>query len=348
MVLPGENPLPDSAFKTPQSLREAPRHVAIPLMTTVFDHEIHLLMGFHRTTNLDMYQMLVSAAEKQRLLWTDAKYTAAIEASAYLFQYPQLLFITPEFPQCYRFLRTAELMGEIGRGGETLLVGSGNTLHELLGLYLSPPPEEMLRSYYETDMERFYPGAKTNDALNAFETDEQPIELPLLPGKAHAIEPNPSALEAVKHTRKYITFPDEKLTYYPITIGEALKTALIPKDLDTVLWYRADPEIFISAKGKPHKPFSTYENRRNISQILRPLCNSLRDYGSFILTVGIGNSQLEEDVRLEFMRALEKRLPSMDLYPTPNIPLVFQELEDKFLFDFDTGNIGGLVAYKWG
>ncbi len=267
--------------------------------------------------------------EREAESLSDGIKLSALEAATYIDAYPSLATNTYGFPPLYRFLRTAELNGALSRGGNSLLIGSGSTVQEILALYLVPPTDDDVTAFLG---KKTTPEVLSEDSQVVSHPDFKGFHLPLLPGKALAIEPDPVFDIERQGALNLLPIPTSKMSMIQATIGDAIAADVIPAELDMILWHRMEPEIFGINEAE-----SLEDVLREIGNVFLPLQKKLSEGGSLCITVGHGVTREEYFQRQELIKLLNKLLPYVGLKPNPEFS---SPLTDPVLQTYFGGNFG--------
>ncbi|GEM_PF-2988689 len=260
---------------------------------------------------------------------------ASIESAAYAVKHPELLTFMDEFPTTFRLLRTAEMCGGLERGGNTLLIGSGGTYHEVFATHIAPPSEEDIENVFSSDL--------TEDALLKkvlLWQPGDPVEIPLLPGKVIAIEPDSGHSVKREQVTQTFIFPEGLVDIRTITIGEAFRDELIPDNLDTVLWHRADPQIC----GLVSPDALNQQTIDLTAGILQLLLYKLRENGGLVITVGAGNSIEDRKTRELFMKLVNHIFKGSDIPLLTELSGYYIDEVTSAYFGEPVGAFAGVIA----
>ncbi len=273
------------------------------------------------------------ANKGEQLTLSEAKDMAIMEGATLITQHPRLLIQTVHFINLYRIVRTSELAFGTQRGGKSLFIGSGVTLHEFFSMYVKPPTVDQIESLVE---------------LNILQTvitnlNHQPE---LLPGQVIAVEPDRKSLSSFEKVSKDFKIPEGMIQVSPITIGEAIEEDFIPNELDQILWHRAEPSIITGDDPSSKSGKGKRRSRQTSRQLLQNLFDHLRRSGNFITTIGRGNNKHEFFQRRRFLKDVLDLMPKYHARVL-DMPLYFENPEDKLLFEGgDHNTVGCLIAVK--
>lgn len=284
--------------------------------------------------------------EKEELSSGEALTLASIESAAYISRYPHLILHAMTFGNCYRLLRAAELMGEMKRGGDSLIIGAGETTAEALALSLKPPTDELVA---EMMRRRVTPASLT---LNAYGLSNlgMPEELPLLEGHVTAIEPNERFDELFERSSKLFPIPNDVLTRERLFLSEKLISEKELEQYDSILWYRADPQILgFNADTFLFDPNEAERQMQGMVLTHMLIQNLLKIEGTFGITVGTGNTASEKQERLAFMKITSDILKALPVERSRNLSgLYLTNLLTAGMFAEPYGSVAGLFATKKG
>lgn len=223
---------------------------------------------------------------------TEAKVIAIGEAAALMCKYPRMTWLYTKWLRYYCAFRSLELMGKLKRGEDTLFVGSGYTIEEVLAYYISPPESiDCLVAHPRVFDDASVAFAKE---LNADQSTYKNIEkIEYLSGRATAIEPASFPLEYIEDNRHCLDGLDFRMR--PLTVQQLLSTSDLDQLFNSVVINRADPSVY------PITDTTSPDNRG----ILEKLGDKVMVGGTIVVTVGIGNtarSFRELDTRLSFIK----------------------------------------------
>lgn len=308
-------------------------------------HEQELTTELQKTITFSQYRELRKLSEGgSPIPWNQARLIAAIEAAANLLNNPLIIASIPEYQFFYRLFRTLELTGVLARGGNSLFIGSGITVPEVLAMYAKPPLMDDVSSVYSfsSGMDSFtlllgkHLGIK--ELGGSGKEEIRPI--PLLTGYSTAIEPDKKELERAFRNTKRFRIPSSKLTMLNMTLGEALDNHKLPA-VQTIIWHRAEPDIIsMDLISNPQAAES------DVTTILQRLfCTERgRSKNQFLLTTGLGNDALTQQKRRLLLQTVAQVLPSVGAQNlTPN-KVLMEEDTDLLLLGGRNGVLGCVVA----
>lgn len=247
------------------------------------------------------------------------KVRAEVESAALELEYPQLTLV-PMFPSLYRYLRTEELNGALSRGGDNLLVGSGTTLYEALGLSVEQPSQEHVEAVF-SDF-----GTKINSLhhrrAEIARGSLQPDPLPLLPHSILAYEPDRRQTEGFGAANRFFNV---NATIVNRRVQESLGS-LSNELFQNVVLSRVDPAIF-----------------QNTPRALPALMNMVEHGGSFIATIGTGNNQGELSARKQFLDGLVDQFSNAGIKVASKLPQLVEGTGRKL---FGPEMVGGIIGRK--
>lgn len=291
--------------------------------------------------NIDLVRKSYSPSTYRELIGLERKSLAegikisSIESAAYAVKHPELIIFLDEFPSIFRLLRTAEMCGGIQRGGNTLLVGSGGTYHEVFATHIAPPSEDDIERVFSSDITE-----KTLLKKVLLWQPGDPVEIPLLPGKVTAIEPDREHSIKRDQVTQAFTFPEGLVDIHTKTIGEAFRDELIPDKLDTILWHRADPQIC----GLVSQDALNQQTIDLTAGILQLLLYKLRENGGLVITVGAGNSLEDKETRKLFMKLVNHIFKGSDIPLIPELSGYYIDEVTKAYFGEPVGATAGVIA----
>src|SRR5690349_17178199 len=150
-----EDPFSSGAYRSHNSFKKLTEDQYWDSVEDHYDREQDIANLSKKCLSFQTYEAAMNIITTRPMPWQEAGVVAAIEATAYETKYPQLNITEMSFPACYRFLRTLELSGVNKRGRNTLFIGSGTAVHELLAHYMRPPHHQIVKSFFEEEPDEF-------------------------------------------------------------------------------------------------------------------------------------------------------------------------------------------------
>ncbi|GEM_PF-3861361 len=273
----------------------------------------------------------------------EAMQRSVMECALIVLDNPRLAIQLPHFTNLYRLLRTTELAYGHKRGGNTLLIGSGITIHEVIALYIQPPEPEAVIEKLSNE------NSQAEMLMNLLDPS---LRYTLVEGIATAIEPDRSRGDGAVTIADQFGIPEDVLSLKSITIGEAISSGEIPDDLTTILWHRLEPNIFYpqatgKLKNRKQRRQDEMESKHTIRLILKALFSRLSHEGRFVITVGTGNDNEGYRRRVDVLNNIRNSLPRLGAQSFDEIPLLFEDASQKLIFGgLDNNTVGGLVFSK--
>lgn len=323
--------------------------------------EIALGVTVKQKLTFDVYKDIVKSGEA-RPSWEDARLAAAVETATLTSLHPELLFTALEFPSLFRFLRTIELAHGLKRGGKTFFVGSGETIPEYFANYLALPSNQQIGDFFRsqaeqsTDLILLAESTKLAGVVEQIRQGAYRADYSLLEGQAYAVDPVDVYHDLIGKLARFMNVNRLNINYQQLTLGQALSTQTIPDNCDRVIVHRADPRIFsrnfglIAGAGKNMHKLRKEKDQRmheDVQKVLGILLNKLISGGSLIITVGIGNSNAEQDTRRQLIDQVKKRLHEMRQHVIDDIPINFDSEFERFFFhDSAVGMVGAVVVTR--
>lgn len=297
--------------------------------------EFTMAMAMHLARDEKTIEGIERARSSNEALgYESASAIATTESAVILFKYPNLVGYLPTLPSLYRLSRTAELMGYFKRGGDTLLVGSGTTINEVVALDIVPPTVEDLTDFANLNLR-----AIRDDIITTF---------PQLGGTYEAVEPSARGLLTFERSKEDITIDPNKVVFHNCTIGEALNSGVLKGNYENVVMNRVEPAI---ATGKLDtknlKGKQKVQQARAIRGFLSAMADNLRSGGCLAVTIGSGGDFYQFDARKKFLA--EARSKALDLKFTiaPGLPMSTEDNHEIFLYALgDSGKFGCFFAKK--
>ncbi len=253
-----------------------------------------------------------------------AKLKSTAEAAVLLFKHPQLLH-TLHFSSLYRYLRTVELTTEFKRGGQTLLVGSGNAVAEIMALYLKAPlggqVEEFLKRGETPDVTKL-----TDKYLDDLKVNVKPPQPELLPGTTVAFDPDPGNAKDLAHLNQYFQIPEDKFKFHLIRADQFSTLKHADGSIDTLLWHRAEPTSipditpFTASLPRKMRKDAEAKQEKNVDRVMKPMLRSIKREGHIFLTWGEGNSTAEGLQRSHMRNLIEEAMPKWGLQSQQPLP----------------------------
>ncbi|MEN9407503.1 MAG: hypothetical protein RLZZ455_719 [Candidatus Parcubacteria bacterium] len=313
MTEQGGSSLPKSSFVARQSFLDASLPEFVDFVGQHISHEVNLFSEVCPDPALAPYLHDAFHDIGPDLLPDEvARELTVIESAALGVKFPHATMYLRQFPAMYRILRNAEIRGEWSREvGDSLFIGSGATVPEVVAAYVVPPTGEDLQRLGELDSTGEY-------GKILFHTGMQPMygSLPghfLFSGSVVAVEPDSSILDLKTSLERRFAIPNEKTQTLPVTLGEAIETGALPSSVDSLLMYRADPAAFTDINPEdlestdPRIRLYTFAKlMQDVRSLMTPLLERLSDQGQCVITVGQGNSESEQVHRLAFLFTLRE------------------------------------------
>lgn len=267
----------------------------------------------------------------------EASSLAAVETETH-FAANSVLLHHCRFTSLHRLLRTAELTGDIDRRGESLLIGSGDTLPEAAAMMIAPPPEADIVGMVAL-------GPILRPTLFSQLNPLIPSAIPLISGShAVAVEPDLEQVRLINGDNQYYGFDMESLMVLGATLDAALASSSVPEAFNNILWHRAEPNMAYDGAT------SRREQVANAKQVLEMLVSRLAKGGSLVLTVGTGGNRQELTAREQLIADAIRLLPRLGMDVKPNYSGMYfgQKNDHKKIFFGDTifGAIGSVIASK--
>lgn len=293
-----------------------------------------------QTSTLDEYKDLLASDDRSL---SRALKIVSIESAAFIAKNPQLILFLPEFPSCFRLLRSAELCGGIRRGGDSLLIGSGATLHEVFAMYIHPPSDEDVQNMLAGEVNE---SSMLSRVMN-IRAGNLPAHIDMLPGQVTAIEPDPEQEMRFLIASKAFPTQPEFIGLIPLTLSEAFENEEIPTDLDNILWYRADPQILGFDFGQIIGGETDSDTLEGVMNGLFLFFQQLKKEGSLAITVGVGNSREDRINRMAFMEVIHLIVKMFPLEVTTALPRNYSDnIFTKAMFQEPFGSLAGIFATK--
>lgn len=252
---------------------------------------------------------------------------SGLEMAVFEHECPELLLNASTSPHLYRFLRAVELFSSTFYGGKALLVGSGFTIPEYLVLNFQPPNpekiEEFVHLYKPGDLKK-----KHEERLKKTKQGES-IEKPFDFKEGvdiTAVEPDSRQLRFISFLSKQFYVDANKFHLHPSPIKSVIDKGLLPEELDTVLWHRADP---LTSAAKPGD--SSFDEQI-LNQLLETFYKHLKRGGKIIISIGNGNNENEYTERKRFISTAKQVLLRKGMLSIRGIPESFEENEWEMLF----------------
>lgn len=298
--------------------------------------EGYIVQHLKKKYSLHDYQRLVELSAKSELTWEHAGILAAIETATLEMHYPQLVYENLEFANCYRLQRSLELSGAYKRGGEVISIGSGETTHEVLGSYIKPPKRKLVKKMFGETKNL---DIRIKEYLFSHYGDHPSSSSPqfrFLKGHLTAIEPNSDLTNRGEAKFPDFRIPKSKVGIQRTTIGKVLEEGKLRRSVDTLLWYRADPDIFTAESEETERAEETEQLFLKTLEVMQPQRNVL-------LTVGVGLDSKGMERRIQLLHDLADRLSQKGFTVNANNPLVFDKPMDEYWYVGQFGNLGCLL-----
>jgi len=311
-------------------------------INSFFNRELMLIRS-HRQTFFSPDQYFRWHESKLRIGVQEAELIAAVESSAHLLSHPELLHpVSREFPTLYRLLRVTELMQGSCRGGESVLIGSGSTVAEYVAMHIAPPFKELICSMFRIND---YEDALKNNYKQAVEGNFS-CGIQFTDGHITAIEPDKKMIGLYKQYKEICGIPGGGIDIFQTRLDQALSRNQIPDNLNTVLFHRAEPNVFYSSGTSIRK--ERRKSKRELERITKILIAKIAPGGRFIVTVGQGNTVNEQLQRLLLINDLKEVLPTLNCNVISGISKQFDiNVIDGQLYSGSLhAMIGAVVAFK--
>lgn len=252
-----------------------------------------------------------------------------IETATLYYDYPQFVHLAVQAQPLYRISRAAEMTSKFQRGGNSVIIGSGLMVDEIVALYTKPP------TFEDAHRLRYY---TPNAGLIRSNTSHP---LPLLDGTIIGIEPEPPDEKKLARICEGLGISTEMFTIHKKTLGKAVQDKDIPEDLDLLVLPRVDPEIFF-----PDGSMSKRQKQEALSKALDILTSHLRSGGSFLLTVGLGKNKQGGQDRKQLILNIMDLLPRHQMEVNRNIPHLFTPSHQRSFVGGETNTVGCIAAVK--
>jgi len=264
------------------------------------------------------FQKGVDLGEKNPTSLEKTRVRTAVESAVLELEYPQLTLL-PQMPPLFRYLRAEELGGSFKRGGDTLLVGSGTTLYESLAASIKPPTSEQTEDVFSNFSERMN---TLHSRRNRISKGERSISPDLIDHNIIAIEPDSRQTDGFDKANEMFGVKTQIVNN---TLQEA-RPQLEGRKFDNIILNRLDPRIFESNPDD-----------------LTLLMELLDDGGSFVITIGTGNNELERKQRTDFMENMPQVFSESGLKVISRFPQIIKG-KDRSLFGPDI--VGAIIGQK--
>lgn len=312
-------------------------------------HEERLIVFTKSNIPLALYTRLRRNADSGHVLnWQDARKMAVVEASANLLKNPLILATIPEFQQFYRLMRVLELTGKLKRGGNTVFIGSGATIPELLAMYAVPASENEIDTVYGFKEKDNALLLKVGKSLGIYEHGQTGVQttkaIPLLPGEVIAIEPDLNESSKAINGGKMYSVPTDKYQILPITLGEAFDTGVLDgKIIQNIVWNRAEPDMVSECLAGSQQVSSENEVAQILNRLFSIMVANISQ-SRLVITAGHGNDQASYNARKNLLLTVDKLLLSLNAQNRVEDSTLFSDKTDKDLFGESYGVIGCVVA----
>ncbi len=324
--------LPATAYQDVVSHLENPQPKTTELSTAITELEFRILSSNAKKEAITRYKLF---REKPTVSYTEARTMAETEFSALWASNPRITHFMPQFPSLYRLMRTAELTGNLRRHGETLLLGSGLTVPEVLAVQIDPPEIEKIEALEDLNLLEM---ALNMPDLN-FTSSGPPIT---------AIEPKDKYRNLVAQYAPLFNLVPSDIHLITATVGEAAENGTIPNNRDLIVWNRAEPAIVYGHQnGSSIDKRTKRENLAKLKEFLGVLTSFLAPDGSIFITTGTGNNCGELEARKLLLEQSRYALSEIGFVIGEKIPTIFVETKDNILFNPEhVGLVGCVVAKK--
>ncbi len=265
--------------------------------------------------------------------WVYARSGAALETSALQYHYP-LLYHLPDISPLHRLWRCLQMFQGVTTEGDSLIIGSGTTIPEVVALRTAPPTLEQIRQFLDLeDTDEFQ---RIVDKALSTETHSIP---PYLDGHVTAIEPNQNAIELAQAMQIVYEFPPDLLNIIQQTLGDVIFARQITNQVKHVVWNRLDPQIVSGHfKELPNKK-AEEDIQLDLIKVLTYIRSLSPSDATLLLTIGRGNNEEELMWRKKFLELTKSVLTNSD-FRTTNI--VYKDFSNLSTGDeTDRGMFGG-------
>lgn len=309
----GDSSLPKSSFVARRSFLDASLPEFVDFVGQHISHEINLFSEVCPDPSLAPFLHDAFHDIGTDLLPDEiAREFTVIESAALGLKFPQATMYLRQFPAMYRILRSAEIRGEWSREvGDSLFIGSGATVPEVVAAYVEPPTGEDLQRLGELENAGEY-GKILFHSGDTPSSQNVPGHF-LSSGSVVAVEPDSSILDLKTSLERRFAIPNEKTQTLPVTIGEAIATGALPSTVDSLLMYRADPAAFtdinpedLESTDARIRLYTFAKLMNDVRSLMTPLLERLSNQGQCVITVGQGNSESEQVHRLAFLFSLRE------------------------------------------
>ncbi len=346
-------PLPESSFVARESFGDASDYNYKDTLSVHASEETDLfgeylaLRQFGSQFGLDQ--------ENSLRLHTDSdevrREQVVIEAASQMLIYPYLGPFLLQFPAFYRLLRSAELRGEWSRTmGDSLFIGSANTVPEVAATYLPTPPEEIVGTIQKLDDLDGYHDVFL-DPQAFFEGRGRAVGRFLGEGSVVAVEPHKSSVTVKGLLEDFFLIPSEKTHTLPMTLGEAIATGALPLSVDSIVMNRADPAVFTDSDAddfvSPNESIqyiAMLKLKKDLESVMPHLLSRVSGNGQCVVTVGQGNSEAEWAQRVAFLSILNELLLEYEF--STSLKFMYLNPRDELVYTGLHGSIGALFARK--
>lgn len=344
-----EGRLSRGLYRTKQSMTHPSIDIRGEFFLRSLQHEERLITSARSNIPLALYKQLRRNTESgQALNWRSARKMALVESSANLLKNPLILATIPEFQQFYRLMRVLELTGKIKRGGDTVFIGSGATIPELLAMYALPASENEIDRVYGFEQKDNALLLEVGKSLGIYEHGQTGVQttkaIPLLPGKAIAIEPDTRESNKATNNARMYSVPTNKYQILPITLGDAFDSgALDGITIQNIVWNRAEPDMV----SEGLRSLQQVSSENEVAQILSRFFSIMvanKSQSRLVITAGHGNDQASFNSRKNLLLTVNKLLSSLNAQNLVEDSTLLSDKTDKDLCGGSYGVIGCVVA----
>lgn len=233
-----------------------------------------------------------------------AHFVSAIDAMTLAVDIPGLYSVFSEFMPARRVIDYLELTGSLEmRGGKTMFMGSGRTMHEVMAWFCAIPDQSKVEEVVSTDL------ARLDQVLSlSFHENYQPFErmkilqmagynpVPTISGSATSVDPMISSEEIVS-VFSQIYLPHFDHTHHVRTLRDHISLEPPSGQYDNLLIQRADPYVYSHVE-----PDGSIVFDESFYNMLR----YVHDEGQVIISIGRGNNYEELSLRKNFLNQMAR------------------------------------------